>query len=290
MARSVDLVDFIEEPDKDYDWIIPGFIERYDRMILTGWEGHGKSTLGRQIAVQAHLGIHPFTLEPVEPIVVLYIDLENGERLTRREFRKIQDMCGLTFKKEWVQVISAPEGLDLLHKPDDTYLQAQIAKINPELVVLGPMYKLSGGNPIAEAESLPVAQKLDALRMLYGFAIILEAHSPYAAQGSDRPQRPYGWSGWSRWPELGLHINKNGDFQRWRPDRDPRPLIPDTLERGVTWPWEPTGVAIFSRACAYAKSIGKLPSVRELEEHLGVPKSNIGRILQQRKDEWTDLL
>ena len=39
--------------DVSYDWAIPGLLERGDRLILTGSEGGGKTTMLRQIAVMA---------------------------------------------------------------------------------------------------------------------------------------------------------------------------------------------------------------------------------------------
>src|SRR5690606_18474248 len=33
--------EFLAEPDPEYDWLIPGLLERGDRVILTGQEGRG---------------------------------------------------------------------------------------------------------------------------------------------------------------------------------------------------------------------------------------------------------
>jgi RecA-family ATPase len=40
--------------------VIPGLLERRDRLMLTGEEGLGKSYLLRQIAVMAAAGLDPF--------------------------------------------------------------------------------------------------------------------------------------------------------------------------------------------------------------------------------------
>jgi ATPase subunit of ABC transporter with duplicated ATPase domains len=63
----LDLDAFLAEPDPEYDWLIPGLLERGDRVIVTGQEGKGKSTLLRQIGVQVAAGIHPFTLDDIVP-------------------------------------------------------------------------------------------------------------------------------------------------------------------------------------------------------------------------------
>jgi hypothetical protein len=61
---DLDLDGFLTSTLPTYDWLIPRIIERQDRVLIVGGEGMGKTTLLRQIAVQAAAGIHPFTLQP----------------------------------------------------------------------------------------------------------------------------------------------------------------------------------------------------------------------------------
>src|SRR5690606_20278264 len=73
-----------------YDWVIPGLLERMDRLVLTGGEGLGKSTWLRQIAVLAAAGIHPTRhAERIDPVRVTVIDTENTERQWRRKVRPL---------------------------------------------------------------------------------------------------------------------------------------------------------------------------------------------------------
>ena len=55
------LREFLDRDDPPFDWVVPGLLERGDRLILTGAEGLGKSVLMRQLAVCAAAGVHPFT-------------------------------------------------------------------------------------------------------------------------------------------------------------------------------------------------------------------------------------
>ncbi len=43
-----------------YDWVIPGLLEKRDRLLVTGGEGSGKSTMVRQLAILAASGLHCF--------------------------------------------------------------------------------------------------------------------------------------------------------------------------------------------------------------------------------------
>lgn len=230
------LDEFLALPEPEYDWIIPGLFERMDRLILTGEEGHGKSTLLRQIAVTSSAGLHPFSLERIEPVCTLMVDLENSFRQVRREMAELRPFID---SGSGLSIEIRPGGIDLTNKDDEKWLEAKIAVAQPALLVIGPLYKLHDGEPNEERPAKRVATILDRLRAEYGPAIIMEAHTPHAAQGSVRPKRPYGASLWKRWPEFGLHIDKYGKLTHWRPGRDERDW-PAGLERGGTWPWQPS--------------------------------------------------
>ena len=47
---------FVDEEDQDHDWLIPGVLERMDRVIVVASEGAGKTTLARQIAIMLAAG------------------------------------------------------------------------------------------------------------------------------------------------------------------------------------------------------------------------------------------
>jgi hypothetical protein len=54
---DADLRDLLDAPAPAYAWKIPDLIEALDRVYLTGGEGDGKTTLLRQIAIQATAAI-----------------------------------------------------------------------------------------------------------------------------------------------------------------------------------------------------------------------------------------
>jgi hypothetical protein len=245
LRRSPTLVDLLMRHDEEeYDWLIEGLLERGDRLVLTGKEGEGKSTLLRQIGIAAAAGLHPFTQDATPELRVLDIDCENSERQLRREFRKalqpLADDVGLTDIMSRFFYEAHTEGLVLDdardRDGDRAWLEATIKADEPQLVILGPIYKLIGGDSTDEEPNRELVKFLDRLRTRYGFAIMLEGHTPHDAK------RPYGWSGWKRWPEFGLHLDEHGELSRWRGDRDARDW-PERLVRGADgdWLWKTGG-------------------------------------------------
>jgi hypothetical protein len=236
LTPAVGILSFFEEPEPEYDWLVPGLIERGDRMILTGNEGKGKSTLLRQVAIQLAGGLHPFTLEPIPPIKVMFVDLENGRGHVRREFHKF--FKG-TADDEHLKIASWPGGLDLLEKAYRTAFVNAVSDYGPDLLIIGPMYKLAPKLDREEESSL-LAQMLDMMRATLKFSLILESHQPHALyQEAERirPERPFGSSLWMRWPEFGFCLEDSGMLRPWRGARDADRGWPLKLARGEEWPW-----------------------------------------------------
>ena len=283
------LGDFLANDEPDHDWVIPGLLERTDRILLTGPEGGGKSTLLRQIAVQAAAGIHPFTHQEMAPLRVLLLDLENSERQIRRALRPLHVTAG-GGADDNLTVAVHPQGLDLNDPTDVATLTHLIATVQPELVVGGPIYKLVGGDPTEEQPAKAAAMTLDRLRVAYGFALALETHQPHGT-GSDRPERPYGASLWKRWPEFGLHISEAGLLRHWRGARDERDW-PAALVRGGDWPWSmevSSAVLTYARIAELVRQHGRRMSERELAMVTGAPKSNVHRAIEANKAKFEAL-
>jgi hypothetical protein len=128
-------------------------------------------------------------------------------------------------------VDSHAEGVTLDHPGEDRqWLHSLIAGSKPDLVVLGPIYKMIEGEANEETPNRELVKWLDRLRGEFQFVIALEAHTPHGAN------RPYGWSGWKRWPEFGFHLTEDGKLERWRGDRDAR-AWPAQLSKGVPGGW-----------------------------------------------------
>lgn len=249
-----DILDFVQHEDT-YDWIVPGLLERMDRMILTAGEGGGKSVLLRQIAVTLAAGIHPFeTWKTIDPIKVLALDCENGESASRRKFRPLLDAANSLdqpIRRGQFHIRCRPEGLDLTRPQDRSWVMRRVEDFKPDLLIIGPIYRLHAGDPNSEELARKVSVVLDEARATAGCAVFMEAHSPHHnGFGQHRTLRPVGSSLWMRWPEFGFGLRpvedaksaEDGDgargrrFLPWRGMRDERNW-PQFIKQGEKWPW-----------------------------------------------------
>lgn len=285
-----DLDAFLNEPEPDYQWLIPGVLERGDRVVLTGSEGAGKSTLLRQIGVQCASGIHPFTNQPVDPINVLLIDLENSKRQTKRQLRPLRLAAGDEYPNKHLNIIVRGGGLNLTDPTDMVWLDERVRANKTDLLIIGPIYKMHLGDPIEEGPARMVIAALDLLREHYGIAMLIEAHSPHSTNGGTRPTRPYGASIWMRWPEFGLHITETGHLKHWRGDRDERQW-PTALRRGGEWPWSPvigTSEQTFASIMAAVTEEGAPMSYHEIGVKLSCSKQWVGKTIKANRRQWDE--
>ena len=238
--------------EDEYDWVIPDVLERQDRLMLSAGEGVGKSTLLRQFATLSAAGIHPFRFHQIPPVRVLVVDAENSERQWRRatrdlaaqaEQRGVRDPRGnIGLQCVGVMDITKPHDLGRLHKWMD--------EADPHMVVLGPLYRMVGGNPMdKDTDVAPVLAALESIRER-NVAMLIEVHAGHARSTSgERELRPRGSSALLGWPEFGLGLRRNKErsygrttysLVRWRGDRDRREWPTLTRGPGQIWPWEPT--------------------------------------------------
>jgi 5S rRNA maturation endonuclease (ribonuclease M5) len=249
-GRLVDWGEFVDEQvDDSYDWLIPGLLERRERVIVVAAEGVGKTMLARQVAICSSLGVHPFTFQRMPRIRTLTVDLENPERIIRRSSTSIVGAArSMGFEKKMdAHLLIKPDGLNLLNASDRLILEDHIEQVKPDMVVMGPLYKsfIDPGTKTSEAIAIEVAKYLDTIRQVYGVALWLEHHAPLGQSMSTRDLRPFGSAVWSRWPEFGLALQPDpshvgeyvynvGHFRGARDVRD----FPVKIKRGKKFPFE----------------------------------------------------
>lgn len=246
---ATDLWEFVAAEDDPYDWIVPGLLERGDRLILTGFEGLGKSMLTRQLAVTIAAGIDPFDWRKTnEPKRVLFIDCENSERQSRRKFRPLA-RASIAYHHRvpegGLRLIHRPAGIDLTRAEDADWLMERVTVHKPDVLFVGPFYRLHRANINEELPARKTVAVLDEIRAAADCALIIEAHAGHGEHGKNRSVRPAGSSLLMRWPEFGYGLAPTDEgnrrtvaFKGWRGPRDERSW-PEFLTWGDPngWPW-----------------------------------------------------
>jgi len=226
--------EFVGQDLPPLEWVIPDLLARGERLVVTGTEGAGKSTWLREIAVCSASGLHPLTLRTMSPRNVLVVDCENPNRIMINRFAEIGNVVTRAGRRpQNLSIRRFPQGIDLGRVEDRMRLRRLCQITQPDLLVIGPAYKmyLGGGNQREEDLARIVVSALDALREEFGFALILEHHQPKGS-GGNRDAAPIGSSLWMRWPEFGLGLkltdesdfnNRQAELIHWRGGRDDRP-------------------------------------------------------------------
>jgi replicative DNA helicase len=208
-AESRTVRELLNEDEEAEDWMIPGLIERGERIVITGPEGLGKSTVIKQIACCVAAGVDPWSQERVsrDGFRVLHIDTENSRRQTRRNYRWIGSGMPSNAAEDWrsrIHLHIRTEGVNLAGR-DRAWFHQVAAQCSPDLIVLGPAYKVMAGlDPNKDVDVLSLFSAIDEVRTRHDAAVLIEAHSPHGGEIGKRPVRPFGSSVWLRWPEVGF--------------------------------------------------------------------------------------
>ncbi len=121
-----------------------------------------------------------------------------------------------------------------------------MAKVNADLVILGPLYNLVRGDPKRTKHSEETAElgmnALTDLMVRRDVALMIEAHAPHGQE-----MRVRGSKLWEDFPDFGFGLvpdetHRGGravDVHRFRGDRHYRPAWPHRYVQGLAgeWPW-----------------------------------------------------
>lgn len=255
----------------EYDWLVPDLLEYTDRLIITGSEGLGKSFLAAQIAATVAAGIHPFSTEPLphrpNGYRVLIVDCENSRRQLRRRFRKLLSQVDAactangTEPADWntaLRFVIRPEGISLTDPRELSRMEQAVTATAPDLLVIGPMYRLSKVDVRDEQAAKELTDTIDLLRVRHNLTVVIETHAGHSTNtAGTRQLRPLGSSLFMRWPEFGYGLRTAPESAHeehpsvvevgaWRGARDERNW-PKRLRHGTTLPWEPADPEYWDR-------------------------------------------
>lgn len=236
--------------------IIPGMMHQDYRTIVVAEEGGGKSVLLRAIAMSAAQGFHPFSHQRIRPVRALIVDLENpAQAITQTASGFAQHLRSIDpegYDPERLRFWRKPGGIEIRSLSDKAELAREIAFHKPELVCIGPIYKMyrRGPHETYEDSADGAMAVLDELRTKYGFALLMEHHAAKGKAG-ERDLTPMGSQRWMAWPEIGISLYKSKadptvmKVERYRGDRLAGVNWPDKITRSPTWlidgTWEGAG-------------------------------------------------
>ena len=258
--RATMLSEILGEEDAPEDWVIPGILARQERVIFTGGEGAGKTTLVRQMAILSAAGINPFTFEDMAPANVLVVDAENSKRQWKKNTRdvaaKASQRLGADVSTLFPLVCTVDLGitLDITKERDLSAIHDLIDEHKPDIVFIGPLYKITPRAIQTDDEATPVLRALDSIRAR-NVALVMEAHAGVPGQ-EGRNLRPRGSAALLGWPEFGIGLmvdqtygpfqqdeenfkNRKVDLTRWRGDRDQGRAWPKSIYPNSYWRWGP---------------------------------------------------
>jgi AAA domain len=229
------LFDFVHGERPHNEWVIRTLLRENEVVVITGFEGTGKSSLLKQIAVCAAVGVHPFmTAVTLDPCRVLFIDCENNRADCMDDFDRLVTQIEreeLNSNPEMFVHVRNPMALD--QPAGVAWLRERVLAHEPDLLVIGPLYHLlakdmSSGEDGAQA----LIRAIDMVHQVSKCAVVIEHHSPHKPQGEHRSVRPYGSSLLMRWPSFGFGLMPSGGMQ------EPFEFLPwrGVRRRGRTWP------------------------------------------------------
>lgn len=238
---------FIEKfAGQNRDWVVPGLISLKDVVMCLAPPGAGKTTLSRQLAWCIASGIHPFTLERIQPQRTLLVDFENDEGEAADEsaeflsrIRRIGD-----WDPDRAHIWAWPQGENIRTREGAARLEQAISETRPRFVAIGSLYKAAprmGTDWDTAADEGRAA--FDKLRNRHRFALWIEHHMP-KAQGGGKSPTPFGSMIWESWPSHGRILQRttkgpNGPFSFTAPFRGDRGKrdYPVGFTRGGKLPW-----------------------------------------------------
>jgi AAA domain-containing protein/DnaB helicase-like protein len=235
--------EFLNQPDRVEDWIVPGLLERQDVVMVLATPGGGKSWLSRQVALCVAAGVHPFHADTrIQPQRTLLIDLENPPQMVRRQSRGLATSLARlgVWDPDLAHIWAQPGGMNIRKHADAQLLERVIAETRPALVTIGSLYNVfERGRDDWDTAAEEAKAVFNRLRGRYRCAFWIEHHMP---KGSEH-KNPFGSSVWERWPGFGRVIDRKADnvyelAKTFRGDRDIREF-PAGLYRGGQLPWSP---------------------------------------------------
>lgn len=246
--------DYIRRDLAQQKFALPGTLAQDEAWMVIAWEGQGKSTLVKQVALQASLGIHPWGGPGFDPRKVLFIDCENSIYDNVEDFRWMDSIARhhtpATAIDDPPITVLEPGMIDITTSGWMSWLQQEVQIAQPDLIVLSPIYKMVSKELSNEDAARALMNAVTQVQNICHSAVIMEHHTPKSTDsGGNRSLNPIGSSLIMRWCNsiTGLRPLKEGEpyfaLEPVRGHRRRNRRWPSHLRIGERpaheWPWMP---------------------------------------------------
>lgn len=249
---GTDILEVITRTVNPTSFVIPNVLAKGDRLLLTAFEGHGKSTLMRQLAIMVAAGIHPWDRSSIPPKKVVVVDSENHPDQVLTSWQELIGLAranGHDIAPGMLTIIEAWDAdLDLTTPEGHAWLMERVHAYQPDLMCIGPLYNLTAGDLKDPGPATLMKKAVNDARGICGTAFIMEHHAPHrSATDAKRSVRPYGHTVLLRWPDFGYGLNPTDTegLYEWQKTRMPRVrsrYFPEHVRWGKAntkeFPWE----------------------------------------------------
>jgi len=230
ISYGLDVLEVVKRIFRPATYIVPGVLAEGDRFLLTGFEGHGKSTLMREMAICIAAGIHPWNFASMDPQKVLFADGENHPDQVLDSWQELVGKAAemgrpvepgmLTVLEEWDSEI------DLTSEDGRQWMIERVHAYRPRVFFLGPLYNMSNRDLKDDETVRKIKSAISEARAICGTAFVLEHHAPHKGPGDkERSVRPYGSSTFLKFPEFAFGLKPIKEHPGWyefEPTRMPR--------------------------------------------------------------------
>ncbi len=189
LAAPLDLRTVLSSPAEPIPWIVDGWLARGECVMVAAEPSAGKSLLSLDLALAASTGRGFLTVLPIRggPYRVLYLDLENPERLVRWRLRKLchalkiepDDAGGLPLR-----YVCQPS-LDLGDPEDREALFGVVEEFRPQIVIIDSLVRSHRGDENSNSAMRDLFAQIHRLPADYDCGVIAAHH--LAKPSKERP-------------------------------------------------------------------------------------------------------
>lgn len=206
------MTEFMRRQFSEQEWAIPGVLPAATSLMVTATEGMGKSVLLRQLAVSAAAGMNPFDpadrAQDYQPRRSLIVDCEYSARQVQRQLEAVARYASRhqvidPEVTDRVAVHSIQRGMDLTDSADVGILRGLIRDHQPDILVIGPLYRCTSKGYMDEDATRQWQQPLEGI-LSDGVAVVIEHHIGNEGPDGRRSLRPIGSSAMRRWAAQGI--------------------------------------------------------------------------------------